>query len=114
NSNSDAFLSQLNANSGQSTLITDVAFLEFDFVPLSTNFNFDFLFASNEYGEWQCLSSDVFALLLTDLTTNTTTNLALVPGTNLPVSVRNIKDNAYNPTCQSVNAAFFDSYEVEN
>jgi hypothetical protein len=29
--------------------------------------SFDFLFASNEYGEFQCSSNDVFAFLLTDL-----------------------------------------------
>ena len=41
----------------------------------------DFLFASNEYGEFQCGFSDVFAFLLTDLTTGVTTNIAVVPGT---------------------------------
>lgn len=114
NGNGDPFLQQLNASSGQSTLITDVAFLQFDFVPLSANFNFKFLFASNEYGQWQCLSSDAFAFLLTDLTTGTTTNLALVPGTNLPISVKNIKDNAYNPSCGSDNPNLFSTYNVNN
>lgn len=112
NSNSDANLQQISNNNGQNTPIQDIAFLEFDFVPLSNNFNFNFLFASNEYGEFQCGYSDVFAFLLTDLTTNTTTNLAVIAGTNDPVSVKNIRDNRYNSSCASVNANLFDTYNL--
>ena len=58
----DPFLQNLsNQSSGQSTAIKDVAFLEFDFVPISNAFSIDFLFASNEYGEFQCISNDIFA-----------------------------------------------------
>ncbi|WP_424494862.1 choice-of-anchor L domain-containing protein [Salinimicrobium sp. GXAS 041] len=114
NSNTDAALEQLNSRSGQSPQITDVAFLEFDFVPLSSDFSFNFLFASNEYGEWQCVSSDVFAFLLTDLTTGQTTNLAVVPGTDTPVSVRNIKDNTFNASCESDFPELFSSYHVDD
>src|SRR5690606_12026316 len=114
NTNGDKDLERLNSRSGQSPEITDVAFLEFDFVPLSSNFNFNFLFASNEYGEWQCVSSDVFAFLLTDLTTGEKINLAVIPDTDIPVSVRNIKDNTYNASCQSDNPKLFSSYQVDN
>ncbi len=114
NSNSDADLERLNSKSGQSPQITDVAFLEFDFVPLSSDFSFNFLFASNEYGEWQCVSSDVFAFLLTDLTTGETTNLAVIPGTDTPVSVRNIKDNTFNASCESDFPELFSSYHVDD
>ena len=114
NTNGDKDLERLNSRSGQSPEITDVAFLEFDFVPLSSNFNFNFLFASNEYGEWQCVSSDVFAFMLTDLTSGETTNLAVIPETDIPVSVRNIKDNTYNASCQSDNAKLFSSYQVDH
>ena len=54
NSNSDVDLEDISNQTGQSVNITDTAFLEFDFIPYSSNFTFDFLFASNEYGEWQC------------------------------------------------------------
>src|SRR5690606_20903133 len=67
-----------------------------------------------EYGEWQCVSSDVFAFLLTDLTTGETSNLAVIPGTDVPVSVRNIKDNTYNGSCQSDNPRLFSSYQVDD
>lgn len=114
NTNGDRDLERLNSKSGQSPEITDVAFLEFDFVPLSSNFNFNFLFASNEYGEWQCVSSDVFAFLLTDLITGETSNLAVIPETDIPVSVRTIKDNTYNASCQSDNPRLFSSYQVND
>lgn len=114
NSNSDPFLEEINNQDGQPTDITDVAFLEFDFVPLSHNFAFNFLFASNEYGEWQCMSSDVFAFLITDLDNGDTENIALVPGTTKPISVKNIRDTAYNPGCNSQNAQYFDTYNVED
>jgi len=112
NNNSDPYLEELNNASGQTSEITDVAFLEFEFTPLSSNFSFDFLFASNEYGQWQCVSSDVFAFLLTDLTTGETTNLAVIPETQTPVSVKNIKDSAHNNSCTSDNASLFDVYNV--
>jgi hypothetical protein len=56
NNNSDFELQKISNSTGQNIPITDVAYLEFDFVPLSNKFSFDFLFASNEYGEFQCSS----------------------------------------------------------
>lgn len=114
NSKNDADLHRINSITGQSHLITDVAFLEFDFVPLSSDFNFNFLFASNEYGEWQCVSSDVFAFLLTDLSTGETSNLAVIPNTDTPVSVRTIKDASHNASCEPDNPSLFGSYQVED
>ncbi|CAN1551790.1 Gliding motility-associated, C-terminal domain [Flavobacteriaceae bacterium] len=108
----DADLQAISILNGQVAAITDVGFIQFDFTPLSNNFSFDFLFASNEYGEYQCGFSDVFAFLLTDLTTNAQTNLAVIPGTSTPVTVKNIRDNAYNSSCLSNNAALFSRYNV--
>jgi len=93
NTNSDIDLQQISNQSGQVAPVTDVAFLEFDFVPPSTNFNFNFLFSSNEYGEWQCGFSDVFAFILTDLTSGEKLNLAVVPTSGNPISVKDIRDN---------------------
>lgn len=81
--------------------------LEFDFTPISPNFSFDFLFASEEYGNFQCLFSDSFAFLLTNKSTGVTTNLAVVPGTNTPISVLTIRDFLYNSICESVNEQYF-------
>ena len=84
--------------------------LEFDFTPISTNFDFQFLFASEEYGNFQCQFSDAFAFLLTDNTTGITTNLAVVPQTNIPISVVTIRDYLYNSSCSSENSQYFGSY----
>ncbi len=109
---SDADLQTITNNNGQSGTINDVTYLQFDFTPLSNNFSFDFLFASNEYGDYQCGFNDVFAFILTDLTTNTQTNLAVIPGTTTPVSVKYIRDNTYNSSCLSANANLFGRYNV--
>lgn len=84
--------------------------LEFDFTPISPNFSFDFIFASEEYGNFQCLYSDAFAFLLTNVTTGVTTNLAVVPSTNTPISVVTIRDFQYNSSCPSVNAGYFGGF----
>jgi len=117
NTNSDAFLQNLSISSGQPSTVTDVAFLEFDFVPISNSFSFNFLFASNEYGEYQCEFSDVFAFVLTNLNTNSSSNLAVVPGTNIPVTVKDIRDAQYNfpgDECVSANQDFFAVYNPAN
>jgi len=114
NTNSDPDLLQISNNTGQVSQVTDVAFLEFDFVPPSTDFNFNFLFSSNEYGEWQCGFSDVFAFILTDLVTGEKINLAIVPSSGNPISVKEIRDNQYNSSCNSVNPELFGAYNVNN
>jgi gliding motility-associated-like protein len=84
--------------------------LEFDFTPISSHFSFDFIFASEEYGNFQCQYSDAFAFLLTNLSTGVTTNLAVVPSTNIPISVVTIRDFLYNSSCPSQNSQFFGSF----
>ena len=81
--------------------------LEFGFTPISSYFSFDFVFASEEYGNFQCQFSDAFAFLLTNLNTGVTTNLAVVPNTNIPISVVTIRDYNYNSSCPSANQQFF-------
>jgi gliding motility-associated-like protein len=87
----------------------DATIIEFDFVFFSDQLSFNFLFAAEEYGTFQCSYSDVFAFLLTDESGNTT-NLAVVPGTDTPVAVTTIKDGQYNAECNSANVEYFDSY----
>ncbi|WP_339889757.1 choice-of-anchor L domain-containing protein, partial [uncultured Flavobacterium sp.] len=85
--------------------------IEFDFTPLTDSFSFNFLFASEEYGTFQCSFSDAFAFILTDVTSGTApVNLALIPGTTTPVSVVTVRDNAYNTGCLSANETFFDVF----
>lgn len=83
--------------------------IEFDFIPVIDNMSFDFIFAAEEYGTFQCTFTDAFAFLLTD-SNGVTTNLAIVPGTVDPISVLTVRDETYNGGCPSVNAEFFDNY----
>lgn len=84
--------------------------LEFDFTSQNEFMSFNFVFASEEYGAFQCVYADAFAFLLTDLTTGITTNLAMVPGTTTPISVVTIRNTLYNSSCTSVNEGFFWSF----
>lgn len=106
----DVDLENTLATAGIAMKSSNATILEFDFTPISTNFDFQFLFASEEYGNFQCQFSDAFAFLLTDNTTGITTNLAVVPNTNLPISVVTIRDYLYNSSCSSENAEYFGSY----
>jgi gliding motility-associated-like protein len=100
--------------SGISINSINATYIEFDFQPKTPNFNFSFLFASEEYGTSQCRFSDAFAFLLKDLTTGgVNRNLAVVPGTNIPVSVETIRDNTYNSNCPSANPSYFSAYNLD-
>ena len=86
--------------------LRDATYIEFDFVPSSTEVTFRYLFASKEYqGQFTCNISDGFALLLKKSTDPTYTNLAVLPGTTVPVSVTNIIPA--NLPCGPKNAAYF-------
>jgi len=113
-SDGDLDLQNISDQSGQSATITDVAFLEFDFIPLANTINFNYLFASNEYGEFQCSFSDVFAIILTNMNTGESVNLAVLPNTDTSISVKNIRDKAYNNSCTSINPNLFSTYNVDN
>ncbi|WP_111660944.1 choice-of-anchor L domain-containing protein, partial [Olleya aquimaris] len=88
----------------------NASIIEFEFTPLIDQLSFNFIFAAEEYGTFQCGFSDAFAFLLTDLSTGITTNIAVVPGTTDPVSVFTIRDNTHNGGCPSSNPALFDAY----
>ena len=87
----------------------NASILEFDFIPVTDFMSFDFIFAAEEYGTFQCTFTDAFAFLLTD-TQGVTTNLAIVPGTVDPISVLTVRDEQYNANCESVNPEFFGNY----
>jgi hypothetical protein len=109
----DADLEALLAEQGEFESTYNATSYEFDFVPVLDNISFRFIFAAEEYGTFQCSFFDVFAFLLTDTTTGITTNLAVVPNTNTPISVLTIRDQAFNNVCGSVNPEYFgDFYQL--
>lgn len=86
--------------------------IEFDFMAYGTEMSFDFLFASEDYGFFQCNYGDAFAFFLTDSDGNTV-NLATLPGTTTPVSVSTTRDSRFNydvngSNCATGNSQFFD------
>lgn len=110
----DSDLNAIVTASGHLGNIVDVSSVKFNFTAASNLLSFNFIFASNEYGEFQCAYSDVFGFILTDLVTNVKQNIAVIPGTTTPVSITSIRNNQHNTSCTSVNPDFFDSYNVNN
>jgi hypothetical protein len=71
------------------SITNDAAVLEFDFVPTGSTVAFQYVFASEEYNEFVGSPfNDVFGFFVNG------TNLALLPGTNLPVAVNNVNAGA--------------------
>jgi subtilisin-like proprotein convertase family protein len=63
----------------------DAAILEFDFVPAGNTVTFQYVFASDEYTEFQNTSfTDLFAFFVENV------NVALVPGMTTPVSINTV------------------------
>jgi len=120
----DAELQAINCANGNCNQIQDASFVKFNFVASSSVFSFNYLFASNEYGPYQCGFSDAFAFILIDITLGGTPqqktphNLAIIPGTNtvnppsdgVPISVSTIRQKIYNPACNDSNPTLFDKY----
>ncbi len=82
-------------------LVNDAAVLEFDFVPFSDTITIEYVFASEEYPEWVgSVYNDVFGFFVSGPNpaggNYSNVNIALVPGTNLPVTVNNINNGQQN------------------
>ncbi|MCY0968023.1 choice-of-anchor L domain-containing protein [Chryseobacterium wangxinyae] len=96
--------------------LRDATFIEFDFVPTSTQVTFRYLFASEEYdNDFPCQFVDGFALLLKKVG-DPYTNLAVLPGGAGPVSVKNIRPSTeFDGTplsCGALNPSFFGGYNT--
>lgn len=78
----------------------DAAILEFDFVPTGDSLKFRYVFSSEEYDEYVCGTvNDAFGFFLsgpgiTGPFTNNAINIALVPGTNVPVSINTVNNGS--------------------
>lgn len=94
----------LNINSVNATV------LEFDFIPLTNSISFNYLLASNEYQDnYPCEFSDGFAFLIKEKgSTNPYQNLAIIPGTTIPVSSFNIHPKiVFKDGCEAKNESYF-------
>ncbi len=87
--------------------------LEFDFLPLADKVTFEYIFSSEQYFAYnnpnQCNFSDGFAFLLKVANgQNQYQNLAVVPGTNVPVKITTIRGEG--TICPAANPAYFDAF----
>lgn len=67
----------------------DICYIEFDFVPMDNSIQFSYQFGSDEYPEYvDSPYNDVFAFIVSD--DSTSNNIALIPGSTIPVSINTI------------------------
>ncbi|WP_164879170.1 T9SS type B sorting domain-containing protein [Flavobacterium cerinum] len=91
--------------------------LEFDFVPFTDKISFDYIFASEQYltsinSQNQCNYTDGFAFLIKEVSGSAPyKNLAVVPGTNIPVKVNTVRGEG---VCPSANEQYFGGFSGPN
>jgi gliding motility-associated-like protein len=90
--------------------------LEFDFVPTTNKISFDYIFSSEQYlsnpSSAQCNYTDGFAFLLKPVGGGQYQNLAVVPGTAIPVKVNTVRGSG--TICPAANAQYFDAFNGVN
>lgn len=95
--------------------LRDATYIQFDFVPTSNSISFQYLMASEEYqSDYPCRYTDGFALLIKKVTDPNYQNLAIIPGTNQPVSITNIHPalSGASSTCAASNVAYFNGFNT--
>ena len=72
-------------------VVNDVAKIVITFIPYGDTIRFRYVFASEEYPEYGCSEyNDLFGFFLYRTGFPDTANIALIPGTNLPVTIENL------------------------
>ena len=90
--------------------------LEFDFLPLANKVSFEYIFSSEQYlsnpNANQCNFSDGFAFLLKEVGSQPYENLAIVPGTSIPVKITTVRGSG--TICPPANEQYFDAFNGQN
>ncbi|XZF16094.1 choice-of-anchor L domain-containing protein [Chitinophagaceae bacterium MMS25-I14] len=82
---------QLNTLANSTT--HDACILEFDLIPKGDTISFDYVFGSEEYNNSTCGNyNDAFAFFISGAGITGQQNIALVPGTTIPVAVNSINN----------------------
>ncbi len=108
--NSSAFDNDLSSIANGTPL--DIAKYTITFQPFADTLRFKYVFASEEYPEYSCSSfNDVFGFFISGPGingpySNNGENIALIPGTNTPVSINNIHPT-YQNNCIGVNDQYY-------
>lgn len=93
----------------------DACVLEFSFRPAGDTVKFDYVFGSEEYDGYTCSGfNDAFGLLISGPGFTGLTNIAKVPGTNIPVCINSVNCMSL-PLCTAMGpGAPFCAYYVNN
>ena len=86
--------------------------IEFEFSAVASQISFRYLFASEEYQENNtntCRFSDLFAFLIRPINDQLYTNIAVVPGTDIPIKVTNVLPEIPGG-CDAQNEFYFDTF----
>ncbi len=100
--------------------IDDAAVLEFDFVPIGDSIKFRYVFGSEEYPGFTCSNyNDAFGFFISGPGisgpyTGGAMNVALVPGTNVPVSINTLNSGVASISGNEPNCAAMDPNWVSN
>ena len=100
----------------------DACILEFDFIPQADTIRFRYVFGSEEYPEYVCSQfNDVFGFFLSGPGisgpySNNSTNIALIPGTTLPVAINTVNKGSMGTYGNSTNCTSlaYSMYYVDN
>jgi gliding motility-associated-like protein len=97
--------------SGGTSTIENIGIIEFDFVAPGTDMYFDYVFGSEEYPEYVDLVNDVFGFFIsgpgiTGTFTGGAKNIALVPGTTIPISINTV-NNGFDNDGTCTNCAYY-------
>lgn len=94
--------------------LRDATYIQFDFVPVTNEITFNYIFASEEYsGGFACNYTDGFALLLKKVSDPTYTNMAVLPAGGGPVSVTNIHPFV-SASCPAINQQYYAGNNTAN
>jgi len=73
--------------------LNDAIALEFDFIPLGDSIQFNYILSSEEYTTGTvCIFNDAFAFFISGPGITGKKNIALIPGTNIPVTIKNVNN----------------------
>lgn len=89
----DGDIDLANATGLPLNMLHDNCILEFDFVPLGDSIRFKYVMSSEEYtSAYVCRYNDAFGFFISGPGFPGTTNIALIPNTTTPVTIKNVNN----------------------
>ncbi len=93
----------------------DACVLDFDLQPVGNYVEFSYVFGSDEYPEFICMPyNDIFGFFISGPGFAGPTNIALLPNTNIPVSVNSINDGSSSFGCVADTTLYVENLDTTN